>query len=92
MLARIKILCTSIYIIISEGVFFSFCLFQRLVESVRSGTNPVVETSNTSGGTNDTSLQQTSPKSIHENSNHELEKTETEVFVQPLEDAELVNV
>ena len=52
----------------------------------------MVETSNTSGGTNDTSLQQTSPKSIHENSNHELEKTETEVFVQPLEDAELVNV
>ena len=62
------------------------------MESVRSGTYPNAESSNTSGGTNDTSLQQTTPKSIHEHREPVLDKTETEVFVQPLEDAELTNV
>ena len=69
-------------------IFYS----QRLIESVRSGTCQVVESSNTSGGTGDTSLQQTTPKSIHEHREPVCDKTETEVFVQPLDDAELTNV
>lgn len=59
-----------------------FILFQRIAQSFRSESFSPGDDSNdnTIGDTDDTLLQNTPQQPI--------EKTETEVFVQPLEDAE----
>ena len=64
-------------------------LFQKLIQSLRSESFNVAESSNeyTSAETGDTVLQ--NPQVVEE---PVYEKTETEVFVQPIEDMDLARV
>lgn len=59
-------------------------ILQKLVQSMRSESLNTAEVSNTSGGTGDTVL---TGNGVHASEELDFEKTETEVFVQPIDDS-----
>lgn len=80
-------------------IFFLLCRFhfQRLVQSLRSESFNAAESSNeyTSAETGDTVLQNTQATEepvCEKNVEEVIEKTETEVFIQPTDEIDPVNV
>lgn len=74
-----------------------FSYFQRLVQSLRSESFNAAESSNeyTSAETGDTVLQNTQATEepvCEKNVEEVIEKTETEVFIQPTDEIDPVNV